>query len=341
MKKKVCKFNEGWKADLRFKGWIVKLDNVRAKCRFCNVEFNYEGKGVGALISHQTSLTHSQTLKTMGGPSKDIFQMLKKMKAKSKIVTVTDDPAVAISMSLPGPIASTSHPHLNMPPSNLPNSASEVPSVDLSATVVCDLPPSAMPASTSDLPASASDLPASTSDLPASASDISVSTSDLPASISDLPPPDLCAPACDLPPPDLHAVPQRDNKTIKSYMSTSPVLEAEILWTVNCVENNHSYLSAERSMETIKRMCSDSIIAQKLAIKRTKMTYLTNFGIAPYIKSNLKMQLNHESDLVLLFDESLNHDIGQKQMDIHVRFWDTDMVSLFKLKFIVPKLYPF
>ena len=60
---------------------------------------------------------------------------------------------------------------------------------------------------------------------------------------------------------------------------------------------------------------------------RTKLSYLTNYGISPHLKSVLDEKIVSEDQLVLLFDEAYNEELGQKQLDIHVRLWIDDMVS--------------
>ena len=89
---------------------------------------------------------------------------------------------------------------------------------------------------------------------------------------------------------------------------------------------NHSFSSCDRKVELFQRMFPDSKVATKMCAGRTKMSYLLNYGIAPYMQGLLAEHIKDQDSIVLLFDESLNKDLGQKQMDIHVRFWDVDKV---------------
>ena len=41
----------------------------------------------------------------------------------------------------------------------------------------------------------------------------------------------------------------------------------------------------------------------------------------------LSAKVKETPDFVLLFDESLNHDLQPKQLDVHVRLWDAGRVS--------------
>lgn len=63
----------------------------------------------------------------------------------------------------------------------------------------------------------------------------------------------------------------------------------------------------------------DSDITRKFICGEKKASYLTCFGIAPHFKSLLKEKVKSSDGYVLLFDESLNHELQKKQMDFHVR----------------------
>ena len=54
--------------------------------------------------------------------------------------------------------------------------------------------------------------------------------------------------------------------------------------------------------------------------------YLCVFGIAEHFKTTLLDQVNGCPDIVLLFDESLNKKSQAKQMDVHVRYMEGDMM---------------
>lgn len=77
-----------------------------------------------------------------------------------------------------------------------------------------------------------------------------------------------------------------------------------------------------------RRMFPDSTIASNFQCGETKSSYLTVFGIAPYCKSLVMDRIKSaENGYILLFDESLNQKTQSKQMDIHVKFWDNDIVA--------------
>ncbi|GFS11363.1 peptidase M20 domain-containing protein 2 [Elysia marginata] len=44
-------------------------------------------------------------------------------------------------------------------------------------------------------------------------------------------------------------------------------------------------------------------------------------------ESLLNNKITKEEELVVLFDEAYNKDLGMKKKDIHIRIWDGDMVK--------------
>lgn len=77
-----------------------------------------------------------------------------------------------------------------------------------------------------------------------------------------------------------------------------------------------------------KRMFPDSSIASSFQCGETKSSYLTVFGLAPYCKSLVMDKIKSaKNGYVLLFDESLNQKTQSKQMDIHVKYWENDIVA--------------
>ena len=69
-------------------------------------------------------------------------------------------------------------------------------------------------------------------------------------------------------------------------------------------------------------MFPDSEIAGRFACSERKMAYLCTFGIAPYFKSLLTVQVRREARFVLLFDESMNKTTKSKQLNLRARFFN-------------------
>jgi hypothetical protein len=98
-------------------------------------------------------------------------------------------------------------------------------------------------------------------------------------------------------------------------------LKAEILWAIKVCTSHYSYNSCTDTSDLFREMFPDSKIAQNFALGETKCAYLICFGLAPYFLSSLTKQLENEI-FVILFDETTNHKLQEKQLDFHVRYWD-------------------
>jgi hypothetical protein len=68
-------------------------------------------------------------------------------------------------------------------------------------------------------------------------------------------------------------------------------------------------------------MFPDSAIARNFTCGRDKAAYLAQFGLAPYFTKTLKETVGNGKEFCVMFDESLNNVTGDKQMDVHLRFW--------------------
>ena len=71
----------------------------------------------------------------------------------------------------------------------------------------------------------------------------------------------------------------------------------------------------------------DSVIAQKMNCGPTKLSYLICFGIAPYFKQQFLKELKEAQCYVISFDESLNTELHEEQMDFLVRYFHKDKVT--------------
>ena len=49
---------------------------------------------------------------------------------------------------------------------------------------------------------------------------------------------------------------------------------------------------------------------------------MTNLGIAPYVKEQVKNNIIKAEYVVVTFDESLNHTTQNCQMGLHLRHWN-------------------
>ena len=113
---------------------------------------------------------------------------------------------------------------------------------------------------------------------------------------------------------------------VSSYMAKEETLKAEIRWTLHTVEKHHSFHSNEGIDKVFQDMFGDSAIAKKFSCGEKKCSYIACFGMAPYFGKLLKEKVDMEDSFVLLFDESLNFITKNKQLDVFIRFWDSNRV---------------
>lgn len=113
------------------------------------------------------------------------------------------------------------------------------------------------------------------------------------------------------------------SKTLDESLISFNVLHAEIKWCLKVVKSNFSFRSCDRINNLFIDMFSDSVIAKKIQLGRTKCAYFVNFGIAPHVKSLLIKEIKLSPFYSLSFDESMNRVLQSEQMDIQIRHWDS------------------
>lgn len=103
------------------------------------------------------------------------------------------------------------------------------------------------------------------------------------------------------------------------------ILTAEVLEAMKVVVKHFSCNSCEGLNNLYKRQFHDSEIAKHFRCGPDKCSYLITFGLAPFYRDSLIHKVS-ESNLpfVILFDESLNDTLQKSQMDLIVRFWDSE-----------------
>ena len=81
-------------------------------------------------------------------------------------------------------------------------------------------------------------------------------------------------------------------------------------------------------------MFSDSDIAEEFSKGKTKCAYYVTHGIATYFKSKFIESIQLLPFYSALFDESYNDAIKRGQMDLHIRYWDSETDSV-KVHYLV------
>ena len=72
-------------------------------------------------------------------------------------------------------------------------------------------------------------------------------------------------------------------------------------------------------------MFPDSEVAIEFQCER-KMAYFCAFGLAKHFKKEILSEV--KGHFVIMFDESLNLKMQEKQLDIQVRYWDSDQKAV-------------
>ncbi|KAL1417359.1 hypothetical protein MTO96_026938 [Rhipicephalus appendiculatus] len=101
------------------------------------------------------------------------------------------------------------------------------------------------------------------------------------------------------------------------------VTDAEILWTLKVITSHYSYRSSTQTGDLFKRMFPDSEVAKSFSCGEKKCAYFACHGLRPFFLSCLREEVQNSEYHVVLFDESMNDFLQEKQMDVHVRYWDS------------------
>ena len=100
--------------------------------------------------------------------------------------------------------------------------------------------------------------------------------------------------------------------------------KAEIMWAVKCVSFGFCINSCANINSMFKSMFPDSNIASAFSMAPTKVLYVINHGLATHFKQILKDGITKSDCYVVSFDESLNDITQTCQMDILIRYWDSN-----------------
>ncbi|CAL4148044.1 unnamed protein product [Meganyctiphanes norvegica] len=126
--------------------------------------------------------------------------------------------------------------------------------------------------------------------------------------------------------PLLQKVEASNYGAISKFGIHDQVLTAEILWVIKTVASHYSSNSSEKLGILFKRMFPDSPIAQKFKCGKTKCSYLIQFGLAVFFREDLSSKILQPGTIfVACFDESLNKVLQEEQMDLYLRFWDSEL----------------
>lgn len=111
---------------------------------------------------------------------------------------------------------------------------------------------------------------------------------------------------------------------VSSYMLSEGVMRAEIIWAIDRVMRHFSLRDGEESSSLFPFMFPDSDLASKFQMKKDKLAYMATYGIGPYFQNQLSKVVASCPFFCISFDESLNKVSQKGQMDLIVRYWDSN-----------------
>ena len=114
----------------------------------------------------------------------------------------------------------------------------------------------------------------------------------------------------------------KQQSTLEVIVNNSDKLKAEIVWALKSVYSGYSYNSSKDMPFLFHTMYSDSKTTKDMTMGADKFRYVFNFGIAPIFKSMLTESIKLSGCYVVCFDESLNNEIQNCEMDVLIRFFD-------------------
>ena len=111
---------------------------------------------------------------------------------------------------------------------------------------------------------------------------------------------------------------------IDSSFTRDNTLFTEMRWCLHIVQQNASFNSCNHIGEQFHVMFPNSVETEDFKLGRTKCSYFVNFGFALYYSDMLFASVQDSRYYALSFDESLNKSQQSGQMDIDVRFWNSE-----------------
>ena len=113
----------------------------------------------------------------------------------------------------------------------------------------------------------------------------------------------------------------------------SETVKAEIIWVLKCIASGYSNNSCCDLPKIFSAVLTGSNIAKSITVEADKMRYVVNFGLAPVFKSILINSVNEAEAFTSLFNESLNEETQNYEMDI-LKIYFYDIESMVKVRYL-------
>ena len=100
------------------------------------------------------------------------------------------------------------------------------------------------------------------------------------------------------------------------------VIKAETIQPLDFIQSNYSFASAANDSKKFRIMFPDSEIAKSYSQGETKVNYVIQFGIAPYIKQCIPDNIKRKPFSFLL--NETNTQQVKKQFDAYLQYWSSE-----------------
>ena len=100
------------------------------------------------------------------------------------------------------------------------------------------------------------------------------------------------------------------------------ICKAETLWAMKIAKEDFPFWASDGVPQLIQRMSPDSVLAQKMTVSCTKLSYVISHGLQPYFlhKTIDDILSSPDTYYTLHFDEITTSQI-KKQLDVLVRYY--------------------
>ena len=100
------------------------------------------------------------------------------------------------------------------------------------------------------------------------------------------------------------------------------ICKAETLWGMKTAKEDFSFQDSDGVLQLFQRMYQESVVAQKMTMSHTKVSYVISHGLGPYLlqKTIDAILSSPDTYYTIHFDETTTSQI-KKQLDALVRYY--------------------
>ena len=100
------------------------------------------------------------------------------------------------------------------------------------------------------------------------------------------------------------------------------ICKAEILWAMKTAKEDFLFWASDGIPQLFQRMLPDSVVAKKMTMSHTKVSYVISHGLGPYFLQKTIDDILSSPDTyyTIHFDETTTSQI-KKQLDVLVRYY--------------------